>query len=140
MTYLDLNEILMENELVPVEFEVPEILGQNTQNFMNIPCWLYLYMEDCKLFTPKQFSMQVLKMLDAGSQSVDLFQLSPYYFSLAIRLSKDLDAFTMDCLSTAFMERLRKVMDHTQTQLEEHTSVFVTMLDLTERESTPNLT
>ncbi|ORZ39525.1 hypothetical protein BCR44DRAFT_39982, partial [Catenaria anguillulae PL171] len=152
--YYDLDAILADQQSIPCTFkckvpglgylqgsEAEEDILEGTK--LNLPLWLAegLLSEESQSIAPnlpKAFSEPILRQLDASAPSVDLHNLSPYFFRFAekfIRMSTPPQSHRLAVLlSEAFGDRLTSIMDHTQTRLEEHSSHFVQSLDMTERD------
>ncbi|KAJ3364681.1 DNA replication protein [Allomyces javanicus] len=152
--YYDLDGILAEQQCLPATFQV-HIPGmgyldgtEENEDILEgtkipLPVWLIDTLNtDHEMLVetdlPKALTEAVLRHLRASASKVNLQALCPYYFMVAEKLQHmaegTLPITTGDTIAQAFQDRLKAVMDHTQTRLEEHTSEFVQGLDMVERD------
>ncbi|KJE90281.1 hypothetical protein CAOG_008529 [Capsaspora owczarzaki ATCC 30864] len=148
MAYHDIDEILMEQELVPVAFKTEaKWLGHLDPGSaspdlpegarLDIPFWMVVnlhHQDAIEVFAPKQYSQSRRNALIAEATSVNLNEWSSYYYRLGLRLENYLlDVGLMQVLQQAFIDRYRNILDLSQHSMEEDATDATRRLDSLEK-------
>lgn len=150
--YFSIDDILASQQNVPVEFNSTVYhlgyLNPSSQEEhleaglkMELPFWLARVLGSRKrqvlnVELPKSFREPQRDILSADASVVDLYKLCPYYYILGVKLL-DFDHLDTQDLSRSlletFLNRFRKIMDHSQNAFEADTFPLTSGLDETER-------
>uniref|UniRef100_A0A6S8AHR6 GINS subunit domain-containing protein n=1 Tax=Aureoumbra lagunensis TaxID=44058 RepID=A0A6S8AHR6_9STRA len=114
------------------------IRALNEGSIVNLPLWLASKLHErniVEIQTPKIFDKEIQKRIDSGALSVDLRNLSPYYFTVGNKIATlTKDDQLRKCLRAAMAgERYEKILDWSQNAAA-HTDIDSLLEILTEEE------
>lgn len=150
--YFSIDDILASQQRVPVQFEMAVYrLGflnssSNEEHLqpglkMEIPFWLAKVLCSRKrqivyVDLPKCYKETQRDILSADANVVDLYKMEPYYYTMGLKLMcfehlerQDLSRSLLE----TFLNRFRKIMDHSQNAYLMDTYLMTSKLDETER-------
>lgn len=150
--YFNVDDILASQQRVPVHFEMTVYrLGflnhsSNEEHLqpglkMEVPFWLAKVLGSRKrqivdVDLPKCYKEQQRNILSADANVVDLYKLQPYYYSMGLKLmcfeQLERQDLSRNLLET-FLNRFRRIMDHSQNAFQTDTRSLICKLDETER-------
>ncbi len=118
---LDLDRILGEEERIPCVFEESGALGLGFLDStgehehlhqgarVELPLWMALKLSErrfVQLELPKHYQKKMRDCIDAGAESINLKDYSPYYFEVGMKIAEALDDLDLKkTLRIAFCSR-----------------------------------
>lgn len=150
--YFSIDDILASQQRVPVQVEMPVYrLGflnpsSNEEHLqpglkMELPFWLAKVLGSRKrqivvADLPRCYKEVQRDILSADANVVDLYKMEPYYYTMGLKLlcfdhleRQDLSRSLLE----TFLNRFRKIMDHSQNAYQMDTYSLTCKLDETER-------
>ena len=151
-SYFDIDDILSSQQKLPCTFEQPlyqlGFLNPNSSDEhlqagskLDLPFWLAKVLcskrrQIVSVELPKSYRESQRDILSADANVVDLYKLGPYYYSMGVKLLcfdiPGRDDHAKSLLET-FLNRFRRIMDHSQHAFQSDTTPLTTRLDETER-------
>ncbi len=153
--YLDIDDILASEQKVPVEFvttvhRLGFLNSSSTEENLNeglkmeLPFWLAKKLATrtsnrlpiVSIDLPSCYNRRHRDILSADANVVDLHGKQPYYYSLGLKLVQCNHLESMDLtqsLLETFLNRFRKIMDHSQNSFQTDTHSMTSRLDETEK-------
>ena len=153
--YLDIDDILATEQRVPVEFvatvyRLGFLNSSSTEGDLNegltmeLPFWLAKRLATrttnrlpiVSIDLPSCYNKKQRDILSADANVVDLYGKEPYYYLLGLKLVQCNHMESMDLsqsLLETFLNRFRKIMDHSQNSFQADTYTTTCKLDETER-------
>ena len=128
MSRLDLDRILSEEERIPCVFDSNGASGLGFLDVTNdhmdlfggarveLPLWMALALARKRMVTmelPKHYQKKMRDSIDAGAESINLKEFSPYFYEVGVEIANLVDSDLKDTLRVAFTsERYRRLMNH----------------------------